>query len=729
MLLSVGMIILLPRLNQRRIGGFLCLALCLGYLLSGHAAHPFLPPEGEYRLEGIAAQDMQIREDGKVSGYLEDVSLQGEEGEYSLSRLYWTYVPEEENIFLPLEGQKISFQGYVYHPSGRTNPYGLDFRLFLLQKGVAAGVSGADEAVILSSPSRGAASLFYQARKALTRQIQLIFGEGSALPEALLVGVRENLPEEMTESFSKAGVAHILSVSGLHVALLAGALLFPLRSLLSPGKRFSVLALFLLGYLALLDFAAPAVRASILLLAANFRRVIRRAPDEMTILSAAFLLILLLRPLDLFSGSFILSFSAVLGIALYKEMICQKLFAGRKTSLLEGLAVTFSANLGVALPTIQLFHHLSLIGLLINPIVCVAFEFLLPAYAMVMILGCLYLPFGQILAVPLNFIGARFTEIISWIGELPFVSLQLPSLPAYIVIALVILLLLFSRYTLLSAKKRLIAGACIFAVSFGAWHGLHCRDVQYIQLNMGQADCALILDGKETWIIDTGEHGGDLSSYLQATGRKADKILLTHLHTDHCLGIRELLKDEIEIGAIYLPEGAESQDISDEAKQVMEEIRKREIPVFELAAGDTLESGRIRCLITWPYAETVHPGMEGNRYSMATLWDLDGVSLLSMSDVPGIFEEYAMQDADILKIAHHGSKNSTGENFLKAVSPALAICTSSADSPYHPHPETKERLAKSGVSVYNTGETGAVTLRMQDGSVLVTTFLKGGMDP
>ena len=263
--LSLGMIFLLSRLNQRRIGGFLCLALCLGYLLAGHAAHPFLPPEGEYRVEGISAQDMHIREDGKVSGYLEDVILQGDAGEYSLSRIYWTYLPEEENIFLPLEGQRISFQGYVYHPSGRTNPYGLDFRLFLLQKGVAAGVSGADEAEILSSPSRGAASLFYQARKALTRQIQLIFGEGSALPEALLLGIRENLPEEMTESFSKAGVAHILSVSGLHVALLAGALLSPLRSLLSPGKRFSVLAFFLLGYLALLDFAAPAVRASILL--------------------------------------------------------------------------------------------------------------------------------------------------------------------------------------------------------------------------------------------------------------------------------------------------------------------------------------------------------------------------------------------------------------------------------------------------------------------------------
>jgi len=722
LLLSVGLIILLKKGGRRAIAGWMCAALCAGYLLAGLICNPSLPPKGRYLVTGIAAQDMVIREDGKVGGYLEQVTLEGDNVKTDAPRVYWTYVPEADHPFLPLEGQSVSFLATLYYPNDQDNPYGFDFRLFLLQRGVSIGVSGANDAVITGTPTRGVASLFYQARKALSRQIQLIFGEESALPEALLVGVKDHLPEETTRLFSDAGVAHILSVSGLHVALLASVLMWPLRSLLSPGKRFGVMSIFLVAYCALLDFAAPVVRASLLLLFAQARRMVRKAPDQLTTLAAAFLMILLVRPLDLFSASFQLSFAAVLGIALFTEQLTAKLHFFKFRSVMEGCAVTIGATAGTAIPTIQLFNRFSIIGIWINPVVCAFLSILLPVYALVALVGCIYLPLGQMLAGPVNFAASLVIRGIEWMGALPFATVNCPNLPFYVVLALVFAMLLFSRYVVWPGRTRLIAGVCSVAAATMIWPLSTCRDVQYIQLDAGQADCAMVLDGNETWVLDAGDYGGDLASYLKATGRRADHVLITHLHSDHCLGLNELMEEHVSIGVIYLPVGALDQEVAEECREVIAAAERTGADIRFLSAGDVLESERTKITVTWPNGDAVKPGHDPNRFALALLWDLDGVKLFSASDLEGNFEHYAAMDADVLKVSHHGSKNETRERFLEMVSPQIALITASEGSSTHPHPDTSNRLAQSGVSVYNIGETGALTIRVKDGDAAITTF-------
>lgn len=130
--LSLALIPLLRRAGRRRVSGYLAAALFAGLLLAGGAAHPALPEAGKYQVSGIAAQNMALREDGKAAGYLERVTLWDGENEYRLRRVYWTYTPQEEALFLPREGDRVSFSGKLYHPQGQVNPYGFDFRLFLL---------------------------------------------------------------------------------------------------------------------------------------------------------------------------------------------------------------------------------------------------------------------------------------------------------------------------------------------------------------------------------------------------------------------------------------------------------------------------------------------------------------------------------------------------------------------------------------------------------------------
>ncbi len=726
---GAGMALVLPRLGRRRVLGVMAAALFLGALLGGWAAHPALPEPGRYQMTGVLSADAVLREDGTAAAYLSGVQLTRDGEETALPALYWTYTPDPDQPFLPREGDRVRFEGSVYHPSGRVNPYGFDFRMYLLQKGVPAGVSGASDPETLDHPGRGVLSLLYRMRQGLLRRTHLIFGEDSALPEALLLGDKSNLPQETLDGFTDAGAAHLLAISGLHVGLLAALIMIPLRYWLRPEARLAVMGAFLLFYSALLGFPAPVVRASLLMLLTLCRRVLRRAPDPLTALCAAFWLILLIRPLDLFSASFQLSFCAVLGIVLLGPALEKRLRRVKPTFLREGWVSTFSATAGTALPTVQLFHRFSLIGLALNPFLCALFAALLPLYAFTLLLGCVCLPAGAWLAGWLNPVTRGLVKAVSFAGKLPFATVRLPSLPWYCVLAAAAALILCTRYALGTRRRKALLASALLAVSFSAWPLTQCRDVQYIQLAMGQADAALILDGKETVLIDAGDYGGDIASYLLATGRQADRVILTHLHADHCLGIEQLLAQDIPIGMVYLPVGAEEMQVDDQCRKLMAELREREIPIQPLCAGDTLATARASLTVTWPYADTVLPGQDANRFALALLCDLDGVTLFSASDIPGEYETYAARDADILKVSHHGSKTSTGETFLQMVSPRIALITGSPVSSRLPSPETVLRLEACGAQIYNTASSGAVTFAVRGGEAILTPYLSEKEQP
>ena len=715
---------LLLRRRGRGAAGGMTAFFFLGLLLAGLAAHPVTPAPGKYQITGVLSADATLREDGTAFGFLERAVLENEEGVCWQGRLYWTYTPDAEAPLLPREGDAVAFQGKVYLPAGRQNPYGFDFRMYLLQKGVPAGASGAGKLALTGSPGRGAASFFYRLRKALTERVRLIFGEESALPEALLLGERESLPEETRRGFSDAGAAHILAVSGLHVGLLAGALLGLLRRWCSPKARFFVLCGFLLFYCALLDFPAPVARAALLCGLSQLRQLTRRAPDGLTLLAAAFLLILLVSPLALFSASFLLSFSAVLGMTLFRGPLERLLSFLPWRPVREGVAVTCSATAGSLLPTVNIFHRLSLVGPFINPPLCAAFSLLLPLYALALLTGCCYLPAGQWLAVPLNVATRALVSLVQALGNLPFASLRVPSLPWYCVAGLAACALTCSRLAVLPRRKRAALACALALLPLTVWRITLCPDVQYVQLAMGQADSALILDGARTVVVDAGKRGGDLAAYLLATGRRADHLVLTHLHSDHCLGVWELLEEEIPIGAVYLPEDAEAQQVDAACRELLAELRRREIPLHFLAAGDEICTERAALRVVWPRAGTVRAGENANLYCLALLCDLDGLRLLTTGDLSGDYERYAAEQADILKVAHHGSRYSTGEEFLRRASPQIALISAGGVSESLPHPDTLARLAFLGDSVYNTGECGAVLIRIRKGEARLSTYLQ-----
>lgn len=709
-------------MGRRRLLAAMGAFVFLGMLLGGRAAHPAQPAQGRFHIAGVVAEDILLRQDGSAQGYLENTVAHTEAGPQALGTVYWTFVPGEEITVLPGDGDRVAFEGTVYLPSGPENPYGFDFRMFLLEKGISCGVSGAKGLTVTGWQSRGLPTILYQARHFLSQRLTQIFGEESALPQALLLGERHRLPEDVQNSFADAGVAHILSVSGLHVSVLAYCVLRLLPRRLGPKKQLLIIFLFLMFYCGLLGYPAPAMRATLFVLLNRYRRISWRGKDWVSEVAAAFLIILLFSPLSLFSASFQLSFCAVIGIFSLLPRLQKALPRLQKSRLGQHVLVTLAATGGLMIPSIQFFHSFSVVGLLVNPLVCMVFIGLLPMYAALMFLGCVWLPGAQTLAVPIHILTSAITDFLTWAGQLPFAKFQVPHLPWYVVAALILAFLTaigLVRFRKITGKYVALAAA---GVSLLCWGLSACRDVQYIQLSMGQADCAIICDGRETVVVDTGEYGGDAASYLLCTGRRADTLVITHLHKDHCLGLAQLLKNDVPIGRVVLPVGALEGAVDEECLSLIQALREKNVPIHFMHAGQYFETARCRITALWPMENTVLPGQDANRYSLCLLMDLDGVRLLSLSDVEGAYEMFSAHDADIIKVAHHGSKSSTGDAFLQAVTPKAALITGTGRNEYLPARETLARLEIMGVSVYNTGDWGAVTLTCRDGTAAITPY-------
>ena len=128
----------------------------------------------------------------------------------------------------------------------------------------------------------------------------------------------------------------------------------------------------------------------------------------------------------------------------------------------------------------------------------------------------------------------------------------------------------------------------------------------------------------------------------------------------------------------------------------------------------------------WPLRDAVRPGLNANQSALVLLCEMDGVRLLTMSDVGQPGEAYAAVPADMLKVAHHGSKTATGAEFLAIVSPQAAVVSANAPGGALPHPDTLERLASAGVFVYNTGVSGAVEAVVREDGFSITPYLRSG---
>ncbi len=711
----------------------------LGLVWASVCANPVRPPEGNYAFTGIVEGRVRYKEDGQVACTLSHVTLDG----LSLAgSAYWTFYAREGEVPPVLEnGSRVSFSGKLYHPGGLQNPHGFDFDMYLKQRNISVCLYGQDGLQITPTQSVWDGSIAYRLRTALTQALYKTMGGKASLASVMLLGADDQLPEEAREDFRITGTAHVLSISGLHVAYLAAMMVWLLKLFrLSPKTRFFIVAVFLAAYSWLVGMSAPVIRSMLMFLAYLGARLLGRAHDPLTSVSAAFLAFLLVKPLDLLSPGFQLSFGAVLAMLILGEPLFKwqkKRFPGKRQRMhgrirrflyrqwenIKALPVLgLTAQIGVALPLAAWYHEISLLGIFVNLLVIPYVSVLILAYLLALVLSPLGI-IGQAMGTLAGWLTDALLVMVDIAADVPGMAVTVPSPTLPVVLGIIAFLLLLSPYVLCRGRKRalLLVSAAVFAMGSGL--AFTNRDVRYIQLSIGDADAAILEDGAYTAVIDTGETGTEVADYLRGEGRSVDALILTHLHMDHAGGLARLLEEEIDIQCVYIPEGAETAQPDAEGLMQLAMIRNAGIPVKTLRAGDKLTSPRTKLTVLYPQKGTVRPGQDANHSSLVSYLQMENVSLLTTGDITGEYEMYAASKADILKVPHHGSANSTYDDFLNAVDPKTALLSCSGLGAL-PSLKTVERLTGHKIPLYRTDQSGAVTLLVQGNSFQVQPFLK-----
>lgn len=640
--------------------------------------------------------------------------------------------------YVPGMGNFVSASGTLRGYSHATNPGEFDTADYYLTEHIAGYLREA--CITGESPSgwRVREWLYGLRCRFRERLYEALPQKEAALLAKMLLGDSSGLDEELRELYQRNGIAHILAISGLHISLLGIGLYKLLRRTGCPLWPAAILgAVCILGYGMMIGFPVAAARAVGMYLIRMAGEMWGKTYDMLTAMGVMLAFMACRNPRLLLNSGFLLSFGSVAGVGLLLPALSagmksvrrrpgEKSFHLRCRMLLQKIAQGFLVSMSILIFTLPVqlwfYYQIAVYSPFLNLLV-------LPCMSVLMAAGlCVILVPGITFPVPIiQGIFAWYEALCRAADGLPG-QIWLTGRPAgwkvllyYLCLGLLILILERRRRT--EQKNRPYIRAAVLlclAIFLGARHPAYMLHF----LDVGQGDCiCLMTETGRVFLFDGGSSSrtgiGErvIVPFLKYYGvGYVDGVFLSHPDQDHMNGLLELLtmEDGPKVGALYLP------DVGEESRGELEEVQSAaeaaDVPVFFLSAGVSYAEGET--VFTCLHPESGMTG-ESNAYSMCMLVEHEGFSLLLTGDVEGEGEEQltkellsrGIEQIDVLKVAHHGSKYSTSQNFLDAVNIGTAVISCAKGNSYgHPHEELLQRLEAEGCSIRMTMEEGWICI-------------------
>jgi len=647
---------------------------------------------------------------------------------------------------LLLEGARVRIVARLSPIAGTRNPGSVDRARTWARRGVAIGGRLVDPSwiVAVGEPRAGPPSL---RRRVLDRVApRLSEHAGGSLALALVLGERSALAPETEAAVRDLGLAHLVAISGLHVGLVGGGAGFLALCLTgrAPGIRrvFAMLlgAAVAVGY-AGLSGAGPAVqRAAIVFVGGALAAALHRDLVFGRALTAAALGLSVLEPAWLFDLGARLSFSACAGIAFVARAAGGGAAPGTDGTfgLREAIRLSLGTTLAASFATAP---WIVWAGLDLAPWSPVSNLVAVPAMSAVVLPGALAAVGAAAAGVPAwvePCLGpvALFEYAVVLLGER---SPPLGGLDRLGRVGLACgagLGLLLCRRGALGGATVLWAGLAVLGSPPGPGPGGFPDRPRVVYLDVGQGDAALIEGRNGRVLVDAGRapfssaRAGRVERAVRALGgRRLDVLVVTHGDADH-LGAAPSLIERLSVGALWLPAAGRSAD--PRLRRLAAEAARHGVPVRWLAAGDRVELEGLAFEVLGPVSQGPAPrsvrSRSSNEASLVLRVRVGGVRHLLTADIGTETEKELLGRipdlrADVLKVAHHGSRGGSHPGFLAAVSPRVAV-VSGPCRPRRglPSPDVLARLQSSGTRLAWTGRDGAVAIGGREGELVVARW-------
>lgn len=648
-----------------------------------------------------------------------------------ISRILW-------DVNEPVElGDIIEISGTIIPISEPRNPTAFDYKAFLASRNIHSQIradsvhSIAEDASIFSWVSM---------RKTAITIVNKNFDETTApIAKALLLGYKNDLEGETRQAFARAGLSHIMAVSGLHVGLVIAPfwIIIPFFWTKKHGSKLglAVLVIVLFFYAGITGFSAPVLRASVMAILLTYGKLFSKNSNSINLMGIAALVILIVDPDQLFEVGFQLSFSAVLIILLVLPIIQNaipywvriKWYGSPIMVIIISLVVQF----GLYPLQAYYFGEVSIISPIANALFVPFLGIFVPLSLLALVVSLVFPSIGFWFNYPSLLFLQSLNDFVQFSSSLSWAWVEVRKPSSWIFVFWSFFILMVSAWRNPAVKWKLMASTLVvvFLIQLTSLlFFLQPKKLTLIVFDVGQGDASLIQtpSGKNI-LIDAGVWSPNSNSgsqillpyFKENNITKLDAVFLSHPHADHIGGIIDLING-IKIDAIY-NSGYEYE--SNLYQNYISLASKKEIPVISLTAGQEIRADSSILILTLG-PENQKFNNDPNQHSLVLNLIYKENEFLFTGDAgedqeQRLFKNYGnLLDTDFLKVGHHGSKTSSELFFLNAVTPEIAVVSVANKNRFsHPHQEAIQRLESTTADIYFTGRDKALIFE-SDGNTI-----------
>ena len=568
-------------------------------------------------------------------------------------------------------------------------------------------------------------SLLARWRAAVGRDLDARFGADAPLVRALLIADMHDLSPTVRDRFAAAGLSHMLSVSGLHVGLIAVAVSLLAQIAGVPARRASALVVGLTAtYVVAIGAPLPAVRAAVMLAISSASLAIQRPTSAWAALAVG-AMAPFVSPAAVLDVGFQLSVVGMVALVAAGAISTRwepLTVGGWRGTLYRSLVASTAATLLTAPLVAATFGRVSFVAPISNLVAVPIMAVLQP----MLFLAALLMPLGA----AAQFVADACHPLIAAIDTIAALSARLPGASVSVVTDATTMALACAAATafVVAAVSRfpwrpVIAG--IAALSIIAWRPLVRAPATHTELHMldvGQGDALALRTTRGRWVLfdagrdwQNGDAGRrDVIPYVAERGGDVVALVLSHPHSDHVGGVASTLR-ALRPTWYFDPAYAGTSPPYRASLVAAAESRVR---WRRVRPGDSLVVDEAVITFLAPDSAWADTLRDPNDASSVARIRVGSVSFLMTGDAEADEERWlaanqaALLQADVLKVAHHGSNTSSLPEFLDVVRPRLALVSVGAGNVYrHPSPSVMEALAARGITALRTDLEGTVVVR------------------
>ena len=656
---------------------------------------------------------------------------------------------------MPQYGDAIIVTGKFEKPNSARNYKGFDYKEYLKSQKIYGMVS-CDKYEIISNKRINIFSNFIHSirQNIKTNMHKILNEEEAALCVGILIGNREDISEQTEDNFKKSNLTHMLAVSGSHITYIINAMAIVLGKI--GKKRTKIFTIIMLiFFMALTGFTASVIRACIMGILVLIANIILRKSDTINNLGISSFIILIFNPYAIIDVGFLLSYGGTIGIVLLGDKITNgmhnvlnKHAKGKIAKyIITSFSITLSANL-IIIPIIAYnFSTVSITFWISNILAAPIMEVSTIFGFIVYFISIICFPFAKFLGIFLNFLLFMLLKIAEISSLIPGCSIYIKT--PYVLECVIYYLVLAIVFNFNNLKNRLkrskiikrvvhilkeikhskfkkstIVILCFTAVIFVSAFSFQ-KILKIYFVDVGQGDCTLIETPTNKHILIDGG-GSEFGTYdvgkntllpylLDRRITTIDYILISHFDSDHIGGLFAIMENLKVENIIIAKQGEESDNLT----KFQEVVHKKKINVIVVNKGDYIKIDKYSYFeILFPEENLINDNILNNNSIVARFNSL-GLTMLFTGDIEEIAENRLCElysntnklNAAILKVAHHGSRTSSTENFLELVRPKIVFIGVGDDNRYgHPNDEVLDRIGLYTQKIYRTDEKGEVQL-------------------